>query len=69
MPYPTTVRVLLGHFLHGVDLPSVSQSAPPLPVRSPTYLSLRAILADRARGGDARAVQVDTRAKGTAEGG
>ena len=47
----TTVRFLLGKFPRGVDLPVTDQRASPLPVRSPTSLSLRAISEVRARGG------------------
>ena len=51
---PTTARFLLGHFPRGEDPPAVDQCASPPPVRSPTYLSLRAISAAGARGGGAR---------------
>ena len=51
---PTTSRVLLGHFLHGVDPPTVDPRASPLTVRLPTSLSLRAISAAEDRSGDVR---------------
>ena len=54
MPPPTTERGLLGHFLRGTDPPTFSQSASPPPLRSPTSLSLRDILAAGAGGGGAR---------------
>ena len=54
MPPSTTARGMLGHFLHGADPPKVNQRASPLPVRSPTYSSLRAILAAGAGGGGGR---------------
>ena len=51
---PTTARGLLGHLLRGADPPATNQRASPLPVRSSTYSSLQAILADGAGGGGAR---------------
>ena len=54
MPYPTTVRGLLGHFLHSSEPPAVSQRAPPPPVWSPTYISLRTISAAGDGGGGVR---------------
>ena len=42
---PITARGLLGHFLHGVDSPTVNQRASPPPVQSPIFLSLREISA------------------------
>ena len=53
MPYLTTSRGLLGHFLHGADLPATDNQSSPLPVRFPIYLSLWAILAAGARRGGA----------------
>ena len=50
MPYLTTSRGLLGHFLHGADLPATDNQSSPLPVRFPIYLSLWAILAAGAGG-------------------
>ena len=54
MPSPILARGLLGHFLRGAEPPTVVQSASPLTVRSPTFLSLRIISAAGARGGGAR---------------
>ena len=51
MPSPTTARGLLGHFPRCADLPAINQRVSPPPVRSPTYLSLRPILAAGAGGG------------------
>ena len=55
MTSPTMARGLLGHFLRGADLPATDQRASPLPIQSPTSLSLRLILAAGAGG---RGVQV-----------
>ena len=54
MPSPTMARGLLGHFLHGADPPATDQRSTTPPVRLPTYFSLRAILAARARRSGAR---------------
>ena len=54
MPPPTTARGLLGHFPRGPDPPATDQCASPPTVQSPTYLSLREILADGAGGRAAR---------------
>ena len=54
MPPPTTARGLLGNLPRGADLHTTEQSDSPPPVRLSTSLSLRAILAARARGGGAR---------------
>ena len=50
MPSPTTARLLLGHFPRGVDPPADDRRATTLPVRSPKYSYLRAILAAGSRG-------------------
>ena len=54
---PTTTRGLLDHFPRGADPPANDRRATTPPVRSPTSLSLRAILAtgDGGRGAWARA--------------
>ena len=54
MPSPATTRGLLGHFLGGKDPPVADQNISPPPVQSPTYLSLRAVLAAGAGGGGPR---------------
>ena len=43
MPFPTTMHVLLGLFLQGVDPPATNLSAPTPPVRSPKSSSLQEI--------------------------
>ena len=64
----TTARGLLGHFSHGLDLPTVNQRASLPPVRSPTSLSLQEILAAGAGGEeDRRAARADARTEGMAE--
>ena len=71
MPSPTTARGLLGHFLCGADPPATDQRAPPPPVRSQTYLSLRAISEARARGRGAQGGAISRRSPrdGRGEGG
>ena len=54
MPSHTIVRVLLGHFLHGVDPPEVNQRASPLSVQLPISSSLGAIPATWVRRGGAQ---------------
>ena len=52
MPYPSTERGLVGHFLRSVDIPTSNQHAAPPPVLLPKYLSLQTILvAGAGRGG------------------
>ena len=50
MPSQTTTQRILGHFPQGTDPPANDRRATTLPVRSPTSLSLRAIMASRAVG-------------------
>ena len=54
MPSPTTARVLLWHFPWGADPPANKPRATTPPVRSPTSLSLREILAAGDGGRSAR---------------
>ena len=64
---PTMARGLLGIFLRGMDPPATNQGATTPPVRSPTYSSLQAILADGARGRGARGMA--SGCKGSRDGG
>ena len=54
MPSPTTTHGLLGIFPRGADPHANDPHATTLPVRSPTFSSLRAISAARARGRSTR---------------
>ena len=51
---PTMARALLGHFPRGADLTAANHSSSPLPIQSPTSLSLREILLAGAGGGGVR---------------
>ena len=64
MPSPTTTRGLLGHFPRGADPPANDRRATTLPVRSPTSLSLRVILAAGAWGRGAWVGESDRRVIG-----
>ena len=67
MPYPTTARGLLRIFPQGADPPATNQSATTPPIKLPTSLSLRGILAAGAGGWGVRggaSVRKGTREEG-----